>query len=187
MTDLLTDVPDASDNDCEVSQRPAQSDRQLNKLFRDLGGAAVVGRILGISTEHAAAMKRRGSIPIEHWPTMIMSPIGKALGVTEARLLFAHTGVRVDSAASLAKDAEEEEDAKVRWTSHDPDLVFNLQPATRVYQNPFGQIVICQESREYGEDDPFVFFQAENIPKLIAALQTVGKPSRSPAAVTKLV
>jgi hypothetical protein len=178
--DLLIDHGAAStdDRDCSRDRAP-KSDSPLDTLYSELGGPAAVGRMLGISTEYAAAMKRRGSIPLEHWPVMIMSPIGKTLGVTEARLLFAHTSVRIDVAASPENDpaGEDDEDAKVRWTSEDPSLIVSCQPATRVYQNPFGQVVICQEAREYGEDDPFVFFQPENVPKLIAALQTVARES----------
>jgi hypothetical protein len=173
MDNLLTDDREASPNSSR--DRVPKADTPLDILFSELGGPAGVGRMLGIATEHAAAMKRRGSIPIEHWPVMILSPIGKALGLTEARRLFAHTGVWVNSDPPANDAGEEDADAKVHWTSEDPDLVCNCQHATRVYRNAFNQVVICQEAHDYGEDDPFVRFQEENIPRLISALQRVAR------------
>ena len=43
----------------------------LDDLFRAFGGPANLGRALGISTEHAAAMKRRRSIPVRYWLPLI--------------------------------------------------------------------------------------------------------------------
>ena len=43
--------------------------------FRDLidklNGPAAVGRIIGVTTEHAAAMGRRNSIPAPYWPALV--------------------------------------------------------------------------------------------------------------------
>lgn len=187
MADLLSDVtpkdsntnpeaePGASNTKPETGQAGA-----LDKLFGDLGGGSAVARILGVGASTASEMKRRGSIPIEHWPALIMSDAGKAIGLTEGRLLFAHTGVVVDNGRSLVPVAPPKDDddpeAKWRWTSRDPDLLLNTQPATRVYRNGFGQVVICQEARgDDTDDEPFVFFEITNIPKLIAALQREAK------------
>ena len=185
MVDLLSDTAPMSredsntDRDASVAEPNKKPDPErvgpLDKLFSDMGGPAAVGRIIGVTTEHATTMRRRGSVPLEHWPTLIMSPAGKALGLTEGRLLFAHTNVVVDNGRSLVPVApskpDDDPDAKVRWTSRDPDLLLNTQPATRVYRNSYGQVVICQEAGEDGDDEPFVFFEVINIPKLIAALQ----------------
>lgn len=39
----------------------------IDELYEAFGGAAEIGRAIGKSTEHAAIMKRRGSIPVEYW------------------------------------------------------------------------------------------------------------------------
>jgi hypothetical protein len=51
----------------------------------------------------------------------------------------------------------------------DDDLVIFEQPATRVFENVHGQIVIRQTAEVF-EDDPFVIFNRENLPTLISAL-----------------
>jgi hypothetical protein len=51
----------------------------------------------------------------------------------------------------------------------DDDLIILEQPATRVFENVHGQIVIRQTGQVF-EDDPFVFFNRENLPSLISAL-----------------
>jgi hypothetical protein len=45
--------------------------RTLDDVFDAFGGPAAVGRVLGKSTEHAASMRRRGSIPVEYWPVLL--------------------------------------------------------------------------------------------------------------------
>jgi len=45
--------------------------RTLDEIFEAFGGPAAVGRALNKSTEHAASMRRRGSIPFEYWPTLL--------------------------------------------------------------------------------------------------------------------
>lgn len=67
--------------------------------------------------------------------------------------------------------APDELDDEHNW-SDCPDIVIREQPVTKVYSNPYGQVVIRQLASLYGNhDDPFVFFSRENIPALIAALQ----------------
>jgi hypothetical protein len=64
------------------------------------------------------------------------------------------------------------------WNADDPDLLLNCQPATKVYANNYGQIVILQEGR--GDDeDPFVRFDRAHVPKLIARLQQFLRDERS--------
>jgi len=43
----------------------------IDDIFDLLGGPAVIGRLIGKSTEHAATMRRRGSIPVDYWPRLI--------------------------------------------------------------------------------------------------------------------
>lgn len=42
-------------------------------IFDALKGPAEVGRIIGVTTEHAASMRRRGSIPVRYWPAILES------------------------------------------------------------------------------------------------------------------
>lgn len=192
MADLLSAAtaskPDESDNTNREAASAGPNTKPdaghatvLDTLFAELGGASSVARILGVGQSTASEMKRRRSIPIEHWPALIQSEAGKALALDERALLFAHTGVdipRVGKAVVVTPTPPKEDDdpeAKVRWSSEDEFLVFNLQPATRIYRNNFGQVVICQEARDVGDDDPFVFFEITNVPKLIAAIQREAK------------
>ncbi len=64
------------------------------------------------------------------------------------------------------------------WNADNPDLLVNCQPATQVYTNNFGQLVIIQEGRDY-DDDPFVRFDRVHVPKLIARLQDFLREERS--------
>jgi hypothetical protein len=45
----------------------------IEDVFIAFGGPAKIGQAVGISTEHAAAMKRRNSIPVAYWPALIAS------------------------------------------------------------------------------------------------------------------
>ena len=85
--------------------------------------------------------------------------------------LLSEAASRTEPAPATVPTQDNDPGAKVRWNPEDPDLLFNTQPATRVYRNPYGQVVICQEAPESDGEDPYVFFEITNIPKLIAALQ----------------
>jgi hypothetical protein len=43
----------------------------VDDIFDAFGGPSAVGRVIGKSTEHAASMRRRGSIPVDYWPALI--------------------------------------------------------------------------------------------------------------------
>lgn len=61
----------------------------VSAIFERFDGPANVGRAIGKPTEHAAAMKRRGSIPVRYWPALMAAkPKGKA--ITYAELVAAH-------------------------------------------------------------------------------------------------
>lgn len=51
----------------------------------------------------------------------------------------------------------------------DESVIMREQPATAVYQNKGGAIVIRQE-KTWQEEDPFVFIRPEFIPTLVRAL-----------------
>lgn len=62
----------------------------INSLFSLFGGPAAVGRAIGKSTEHASGMKRRKSVPVEYWPSLIESEKGRELGLTNDDLVKIH-------------------------------------------------------------------------------------------------
>lgn len=53
----------------------------------------------------------------------------------------------------------------------DPDLaIIPEQPETAIYINPRGQLVIRQRGNVF-EDDPFVYFDRDRIPRLIQLIK----------------
>lgn len=54
----------------------------VDSIFDLFGGPAAVGRIIGKSTEHAATMRRRGSIPVRYWPALIEAAREKGETIT---------------------------------------------------------------------------------------------------------
>lgn len=60
-------------------------------IFAALGGPAAVGRIIGKPVEHTTLMRRRRSIPVAYWPTLIEHADAKRIeGVTYTALVTAH-------------------------------------------------------------------------------------------------
>jgi hypothetical protein len=47
------------------------------------------------------------------------------------------------------------------------------QPETCVYSNQHGQIVIRQRANAFENNDPFLYFNPESLPRLISALQAM--------------
>ncbi len=43
----------------------------IESFFQAFAGPANFGRAIGVSTEHAAQMRRRRSIPADYWPRLI--------------------------------------------------------------------------------------------------------------------
>ena len=74
----------------------------ISQLFDQLGGTSTVGRLIGVAQSTASEMKRRGSIPIDHWPTIIASPKGREIGLTAEDMLRLHT--HTDSPAPAPAD-----------------------------------------------------------------------------------
>jgi hypothetical protein len=56
------------------------------------------------------------------------------------------------------------------WRDKD-DVVIETQRATAIYWNPAGQIVIRQEAGWSDDDDPYLFFEPANLPRVIERLQ----------------
>jgi hypothetical protein len=73
----------------------------LPALFTAFGGPAKVGQAIGVSTEHAASMKRRNSIPVGYWPQLIAAARERRItGITYESLTHLHAGSRSERAAS---------------------------------------------------------------------------------------
>jgi hypothetical protein len=65
--------------------------RTLDDIFAAFGGPSKVGQIISVSTEHAAGMKRRGSIPVDYWPALIAAARERRIyGVTYEALTLMH-------------------------------------------------------------------------------------------------
>ena len=59
----------------------------LDSIFDDLHGPAELARVIGVSTEHATAMKRRRSIPVRYWPALLTGLRAAGVIVNEADLV----------------------------------------------------------------------------------------------------
>lgn len=59
-----------------------------------------------------------------------------------------------------------------KWDAHDASILFHKQPRTAVYFNQYDQVVIRQEDEFETDSDPFVFFDIDRLPRLIATLQS---------------
>jgi hypothetical protein len=71
----------------------------VDRIFDDLGGPASVGRMIGKSTEHAATMKRRGSIPIRYWERLVVEAAKAGVILTDTELRRAHAVTQTHEAA----------------------------------------------------------------------------------------
>jgi hypothetical protein len=56
-------------------------------LFHKFGGPAQVARAIGKRQSTASEMKRRASIPIEHWQALIESEMGQEIGLSAEVLM----------------------------------------------------------------------------------------------------
>lgn len=76
------------------------------RLFEVLDGPAAVGRAIGVTTEHAGSLKRRGRIPPRYWPALLVALRGKGHKLTEADLTRIYNGeAAVSSPAPAAASA----------------------------------------------------------------------------------
>lgn len=58
------------------------------------------------------------------------------------------------------------------WGPDNPDVVIPQQPATAVYENAFGQVVIRQKDN-IGDGEIWVVFNRGDLPTLIGRLQEI--------------
>ncbi len=73
--------------------------RTLAAIFSAFGGASKVGRAIGVSTEHAASMKRRNSIPVGYWPALVAAAQERQItDITYESLTHLHAGSQTEPA-----------------------------------------------------------------------------------------
>jgi hypothetical protein len=58
------------------------------------------------------------------------------------------------------------------WSPNNPDVVLPQQPATAVYENAFGQVVIRQEDN-IGDGEMWIVLNRRDLPTLIDRLQEI--------------
>jgi hypothetical protein len=68
-------------------------------IFDAFKGPAAIGRAIGKSTEHAASMRRRASIPVRYWPRLINAARAAGIdGINHETLTQAHSAAEAASA-----------------------------------------------------------------------------------------
>lgn len=80
----------------------------IESLFAQLGGPSEVGRIIGKSTEHAAAMKRRKSIPVRYWSRLMVAAQQNGVDLNADRLTKLHGPVPAADPAQPAPEPARE-------------------------------------------------------------------------------
>lgn len=92
----------------------------------------------------------------------------------ERKRVTAEAVAAIDAArAERARRLEEERD---KTFDHDnEDLLVPRQPATSVYWNPYGQVVIIQDGSGDPDEDPYLLISREHVPKLIGRLTAMLK------------
>lgn len=79
---------------------------------------------------------------------------------------------RVVAAVEATRAAANPPPERFDWMAEDREsVILHKQPCTAVYWNRQGQIVIRQEAEWNDDDDPFLHFDPQNLPALIARLQ----------------
>jgi hypothetical protein len=104
---------------------------------------------------------------------------GKTVAVARERLL----GQTIEDAPTdlVAKSPPPPEEPEPDYDFFDPEndlLVIHSQPATAVYTNPMGAVVIRQQCLDYGGDDPFITVRPEYIEMLITKLRQIAHRCR---------
>jgi hypothetical protein len=94
-------------------------------------------------------------------------PEGRALGTDCSELEGRRNTVPV---AEPATHPSQPDSSDFDWIADRSDIVIPEQPATAVYVNPAGAIVVRQQSLD-GNDDQAITLRPENLPTLIAALR----------------
>lgn len=63
----------------------------ISDIIDAFGGNTRFAELIGKKPSTASEMKRRGSIPVEYWPTLIRAAEGAGIqGITSERLMLMH-------------------------------------------------------------------------------------------------
>ena len=62
----------------------------IDDIFRLFGGPTAVARVIGKRPTTASEMKRRQSIPVRYWPSLLESARGHEIGLTSEILMEVH-------------------------------------------------------------------------------------------------
>jgi hypothetical protein len=60
---------------------------------------------------------------------------------------------------------------RFKWSPDNTDVLVRGTPALAIYMNPWGQIVLRQESESGPDDDPFVRIDRRDVPALVKRLR----------------
>ena len=69
----------------------------VQTIFDAFDGPANLGRVIGVSTEHASTMRRRQSIPVRYWPAIVAGSKETGVSLSPADLMEAHAPPRAPS------------------------------------------------------------------------------------------
>ncbi|PCI04614.1 MAG: hypothetical protein COB78_09995 [Hyphomicrobiales bacterium] len=67
----------------------------ISDVFEAFGGPAQFARSLGIKGSTASEMKRRASIPVEYWPSLVKAGQAAGLVIDNDTLVKVHVGEQV--------------------------------------------------------------------------------------------
>lgn len=62
----------------------------ISDIIETLGGNAALAADLKTGASTVSEMKRRGSIPVKHWPALLQRAQGMGVELTEKQLMDAH-------------------------------------------------------------------------------------------------
>ncbi len=80
--------------------------RTVASIFLAFNGPASVARAIGVTTEHAASMRRRRSIPVRYWSALLAAAaMHKPALISNQDLIDAHAA-RTDARISRATSNE---------------------------------------------------------------------------------
>lgn len=65
--------------------------KNVGDIFSDLGGLSAVGRIIGKGPSTVSEMKRRNSVSVEYWPTLIAAAADETIAGKDNRAAFVLT------------------------------------------------------------------------------------------------
>lgn len=64
--------------------------KNVADIFELMGGPANLGRAIGVPTQHASVMKRRGSIPVTYWPKLLKAAAASKIRIDADALARVH-------------------------------------------------------------------------------------------------